>query len=129
MSLRVYALWAAIIPLAILNGIFRDKVLVRLLAPAPARTVSGVLLSAIILWYTYYAVRWLPVRGVLGYLGVGCLWLFLTVLFEFVFGFFVARKTPAEVFAPYQFRGGDIWVVVLLVVLLAPLVAAWLRRA
>lgn len=128
MTFRVFALWAAIIPLAILNGIIRDAVLVRVLPQALARTLSGVLLCGIILWYTFYAVRWLPARGALGYLGVGCLWLVLTVLFEFLFGHFVAKKSLSQLLAPYTFRGGDIWVVVLLVVLLAPLIASLARR-
>lgn len=129
MSFRVYALWAAIIPLAILNGIFRDAVLARLLPAALARTLSGVLLCGIILWYTTYAVRWMPARGALGYLGIGCLWLALTVAFEFIFGHFVAKKSLAQLLAPYTFKGGDIWVVVLLVVLFAPLAASLLRRS
>ena len=81
MTIRILLLWAAIIPMAIANGIFRDAVLVRSLGQKRARTVSGLSLSAVILAWTILTIPWVPLPGLMQYAGVGLLWLTLTVAF------------------------------------------------
>jgi len=125
---RIFLLWAAIIPFAIGNGILRDAVLCRLLAEGPARTLSGVLLSTIILAWTLATYRWLGSPQGPAALAVGAVWLALTVAFEFAFGRLVAGRSWEELLRPYRFAGGDIWPVVLLVVAVAPLLAATILR-
>jgi hypothetical protein len=127
MTFRILLLWAAIIPMAVANGIFRDTVLVRAFGQKRARTFSGLTLSAVILAWTFLAIPWVRLPGTLHYAGVGLFWLALTVAFEFLFGRFAARKTWQELLRPYRFEDGDIWPVVLAVVALSPPVAAALQ--
>ena len=127
MTIRILLLWAAIIPLAIANGMLRDAVLARSFGQSRARTVSGLSLSAVILAWALLTITWIPFPGPLPYVGVGLLWLALTVAFEFLFGRLVARKSWRELLRAYRFEGGDIWPIVLIVVAASPLAAAALR--
>lgn len=127
MTIRILLLWAAIIPLAIANGMLRDAVLVRSFGQSRARTISGLSLSAVIMTWTLLTITWIPFPRPLPYVGVGLLWVALTVAFEFLFGRLVARKSWRELLRPYRFEGGDIWPIVLIVVAASPLAAAALR--
>ena len=127
MTIRILLLWAAIIPMAIANGILRDAVLVSSLGQKRARTVSGLSLSTLIMAWTILTIPWLPLPGLMQYAGVGLLWLTLTVLFEFFFGRIVARKSWQELLRAYRFENGDIWPLVLMAVTVSPVAAAALR--
>ena len=127
MTIRILLLWAAIIPMAIANGILRDAVLVRSLGQKMARTVSGLSLSAVILAWTILTIPWVPLPGLMQYAGVGLLWLTLTVAFEFFFGRVVAKKSWQELLRAYRFENGDIWPLVLMAVTVSPVAAAALR--
>ena len=127
MTFKILLLWAAIIPMAIANGILRDTVLVRAYGQKRARTVSGLSLSGVILAWAFLTIPWIPFPAITHYAGVGLLWLALTVAFEFLFGRFVARKSWPELLRAYRFEDGDIWPLVLAVVALAPAAAAALR--
>ncbi len=127
MTIRILLLWAAIIPMAIANGMFRDTVLVRMFGQKRARTFSGLSLSAVILAWTILTIPWIPLPGLMHYAGVGFLWLTLTVAFEFLFGRFVARKSWQELLRAYRFENGDIWPLVLMTVAVSPVAAALLR--
>jgi hypothetical protein len=127
MTVRILVLWAAIIPMAIANGIFRDAVLVSSLGQKRARTVSGLSLSAVILAWTILTIPWVPLPGLMQYAGVGLLWLTLTVAFEFFFGRVVAKKSWQELLRAYRFENGDIWPLVLATVAASPAAAATLR--
>ena len=127
MTIRILLLWAAIIPMAIANGIFRDAVLVRSLGQKKSRTVSGLSLSAGILAWTILTIPWVPLPGLVQYARVGLLWLTLTVAFEFLFGRVVAKKSWQELLRAYRFENGDIWPLVLMAVTVSPVAAAALR--
>ena len=127
MTIKILLLWAAIIPMAIANGIFRDAVLVRSLGQKRARTVSGLSLSAVILAWTILTITWVPLPSLMQYAGVGLLWLTLTVAFEFFFGRVVAKKSWQELLRAYRFENGDIWPLVLMAVTVSPVAAAALR--
>jgi hypothetical protein len=55
---------------------------------------------------------------------LGGVWLVLTVAFEFVFGRLVMGKSWSALLGAYTFEGGNLWPLVLAVVLLAPPLAA-----
>jgi hypothetical protein len=124
---KAIILWSAIIPFAILNGLLRDYCLAKFLNPPAARTTSGIVLALIIVAFSVATIGWLPRSPMRVYIGVGGLWLALTIAFEFLFGHFVAKRSWADLLRPYRFENGDIWPLVLVVVALAPLLGALLR--
>jgi len=127
--LRPLSAWFLILVLAMLNGLFREAVLLPSLGTPAAPLLSGLLLSSAILLVTLALARWLRLDGVSRCLTVGSLWLCLTLLFEFGFGAAVQGHSWAEMLEAYTFQDGNIWPVVLAVTFVAPLIAARLRPA
>jgi len=126
--IKAVALWLAILVLAILNGAFREWMLMPAMGSLTGLVASGAILSACIFLVAMVAVPWFGPLGAGRFLSVGALWLLLTLLFEFGFGRLVQHRSWAELFGAYTFQGGNIWPVVLLVTLFSPWLAARLRH-
>jgi hypothetical protein len=123
LALAAYALvsWGTLAVFAIVNGIFRQTVLVKKLGQGAARSVSSVTLSAIIFALAYVMLCFAPGDyGGIDLWFVGTLWLTLTVLFEFGFGHFFMKRSWAVLLEDYNVLKGRIWIVVLLVTFVAP---------
>jgi hypothetical protein len=115
--------WLAILCLAVANGALREAVLIPALGKAGGLVASGVLLCILIVVVAGIFVRLVPGVGVSNAVRIGVLWLCLTVVFELGLGRLVQRKSWNELLAAYTFEDGNIWPVVLLATLLAPLLA------
>jgi len=127
MIARALILWLAILPLAVANGVLRERLLRPFLGVAQARTLSGLLLMALIFGFAVATIGWLPRTSEAGYLAVGGAWLAWTIAFEFGFGRLVARSSWRDLIGAYRFRDGNIWPLVLAVVALSPWLAALVR--
>ncbi|KXK01423.1 MAG: hypothetical protein UZ17_ACD001001646 [Acidobacteria bacterium OLB17] len=124
---RATIVWAAILVLAVLNGMLREGVLLPRFGTTIGFVASGVILSLLIVLTAYLTVPWIGARTFRELLLTGFLWLILTLAFEFSFGL-VLGKTLNEILVAYSFRDGNLWPIVLLVTFLSPLAAAQLRR-
>lgn len=125
--LKACLLWCAILVFAVLNGMLREKVLIPLFGSFIALVVSGVLLAMCIFLVAWLAIPWwgwLPPKH---WWSIGGLWLLLTLVFEFTFGRVGQHKSWAELMQAYTFEGGNLWPLVLLVILVSPRLAAHLR--
>lgn len=116
---RALAAWAGILVLAVANGALREAVLIPAFGKTAGLVLSGLLLSLLILAVAYACLPWLGVRRGPALVGVGLLWLALTLAFEFSFGL-LQGKPLSEIAAAYTFEDGNLWPVVLLVTALAP---------
>jgi len=125
--LKALALWFAILVLAMLNGILREKVLIPALGNTPGLVVSGVVLSACVFFVAWAGAPWYGALTSQKCLLIGTFWLILTLLFEFGFGRIAQHKTWAELLEAYTFKGGNIWPLVLLATFIAPWLAAKMR--
>jgi hypothetical protein len=59
---------------------------------------------------------------------VGTIWLIMTVVFEFLFGHYVAGHSWETLWQAYRFPPDNLWLLVLIVTLVSPYLAARLRR-
>jgi hypothetical protein len=125
--LKSVAAWLLILVLAMLNGLFREAMLLPNLSKPVAFFLSGLFLSFFIVMVAVALARWLELNTPSWCIHVGLLWLSLTLIFEFGFGGVMQGKSWAEMLAAYTFKDGNIWPVVLMVTLFAPLVAARIR--
>jgi hypothetical protein len=125
-TLKALAMWAGILVLAVLNGALREAILIGKLGTAAGFVMSGVFLSALILFVAYLSLPWLGARRRVELVGIGLGWLALTIVFEFSFGLWQGKSWQV-MFEAYTFRGGNIWPAVLVVTALAPYLAAKLR--
>lgn len=124
-TLKAVAVWALILPLAIVNGAFREAVLLPGLGNPWAQMLSGLLLSACIVGVAAAFVPRIVRGGSMRPWRIGLLWLALTLVFEFGFGRLVAGRSWPELFAAYTFADGNIWPLVLVVTACAPSLAVW----
>jgi hypothetical protein len=127
--LRLFAPWLAILVLAVANGALRELLLVPMLGYPWALLLSGLLLCVCVALITWFSIGRLRIRSAPQALGVGALWLGLTLTFEFGFGRLVQGKSWNELFGAYAFERGNLWSVVLLVILLCPAVMLRLQSA
>jgi hypothetical protein len=126
--LKACVFWVLLLALAILNAVAREKLFVQWFGPQLAQMLSGVSLSVLIFLATLLSVNWLGLRTVGQCWLVGMMWLVMTVLFEFLFGHYFAGHSWEALLQAYRFPLENLWLLVLLVILVSPCLAARLRR-
>jgi hypothetical protein len=120
--------WFPMIIIAIANGLFREKVLVgRLneLQAHQASTASMIVLFGIYVWVLFKI--WQP-ESINQVIMIGLLWLILTVVFEFLFGHYVAGHSWEKLLQDYNIAKGRVWVLVLIWVTIAPYIIYQLQN-
>lgn len=125
---KILLWWLAILPLAVLNGLLRESVLLPVVGTVAAFITSGVILSCCIFAVAWLALANIRLRTAQHYWWMGVIWLLLTLVFEFAFGLGVQHQDMATLLAAYTFNDGNIWPVVLLVTLVSPRLAAHFRK-
>lgn len=122
MSLLVksLAMWLVLLVAMTGNGFFRVLVLQPRLGEPAARQAASALAVVIVITLSALFVRTMksPTRVVL--VGVGCLWLLMTVAFEFLFGHYVSGASWATLMDDYDLARGRLWPLVLLATLVGP---------
>jgi hypothetical protein len=120
--------WVPMIFIAIANGIFREKFLagqLRELGAHQASTATLVLLFGIYIWMLIR--NWKP-ESTEQAIAIGLLWLGLTVLFEFLFGHYIAGHSWSKLLHDYNILKGRFWIIVLIWVTVAPYIFHKLQR-
>ena len=125
--LKAIGIWCVILVCAVLNGAIREVVMIPKLGNPVALVLSGLLLSACILVLSFALVPKLGGLQTRHYLYLGLFWLCLTLVFEFGFGRLIQHRRWSELFEAYTFANGNLWPLVLVVTLIAPLLAVRLR--
>ncbi len=126
---KALLIWLMILCAAILNGALREALLIPCLPLLSAMMISGLLLCVLIVGLTWLSSPWFGQQSARTFWRVGVLWLLSTLIFEWSFGLFVQHQTWQALLAAYQFTNGNLWSVVLIVTLCAPvLVARWRKQ-
>ncbi len=126
LTLKSLVVWVVILLFAILNGALRAAVLLPVLGTPWGMVLSGVLLSAIIFAAASLALPWLGTRDVPTLWRIGFGWLALTLIFEVSIARWQGMSWSVMLEA-YTFKNGNMWPVVLIVIAVAPVVAAKFR--
>ena len=119
-------IWVVLLCLAIVNGGFREGVLIPRVGAQAGHVISTLMLCALILLATYVTMPWIRPSGARSTIIIGLSWLALTLAFEFGFGRFRGRSW-AELLVDYNVFKGRVWVLVLITTMLAPFLAARAR--
>ncbi len=125
--LRLCVPWLVILVLAFANGALRELLLLPWLGYPWALLLSGLLLGACVVLVTWFSLAAMKLEKAAQAFAVGVVWLVLTLVFEFTFGRFVQGKPWSELLDAYTFARGNLWPLVLLVILLSPLAVHRLR--
>lgn len=118
-------IWVLMAVVAVVNGGLRELVIIPRVGEYRGHVLSTALLAGAILVISYLYFMTTAIDYTWGeLLLVGVLWMVMTVGFEFVVGYF--EGTPVEVtLAQYNVLAGQVWIVVPLTLLLAPLLFGW----
>jgi len=113
-------IWFALLAVAIGNGALRQatfgKVMPELRAHQLSTLIGSVVMGGII--WCVIAV-WPPASGRQA-IGIGVVWLGLTVAFECFLGLVLLHRPLAQVVGDYNLRAGRVWVLFLVWLTLAP---------
>lgn len=126
--LRAIGIWLLLVIAAIINGALRENLLINLLGETLALPVSGVLLSMLIFLITFLLISSLTTSKPTSYLAIGLLWVTFTLSFEFIFGHYFLGKPWREITAAFDPSEGNLFILIILVTLLSPWVAAKTRN-
>ena len=116
--------WFVLLLLAIINGIIRDATYKPLLEPLIGHwahqlsSITGILLffCAIYLFLKYIKMDYTK-RDLLK---IGIMWIVMTIIFEFAFGYYVRGSSWSEMLGAYYFWQGELWIFVLISVVIIP---------
>ena len=125
---RGLAVWLAIIAAETLHGIARGIVLVPSVGDFRARQIGVFVGAAIILTIAAASIRWIRPASAGDALGLGAVWLVLTLAFEILFGRCVAHASWSRILSDYDLPHGGLLPIGLVVLATAPLAAAKFRR-
>ncbi len=124
--LNSFLYWLIIIPLAVLNGVFRERFLVPAVGIEKAGVLSVIILCVLILVVAIVVIPGIQNASPRNFIIMGALWFLLTVLFETIMGLVTGRSLK-EIFSDYNVFSGNLWVLVVFFAGIAPLLAAKLR--
>jgi len=123
---KAVIVWLIILGLAFANAALREAVLVPWIGKVRGLTLSGVILSALVLGVAYLTLPWIGASRAIELLAIGMGWLVFTLSFDLLMGAIQGERIRQQ-FDAYLFKRGNLWPVVLLVTASAPWLAAKLR--
>lgn len=120
---RYLVAWFGMMALAIVNGIAREAWLVPNLAPRAAYQASTLILLVLFALYWWWLFRRWPPASTKRAWTVGGTWLAMTLIFEWRLGL-AGGLGWRELIEQYNLANGNLWVLIPLAVLVAPVVAS-----
>lgn len=125
--LRALAVWLVIIVVESVHGTLRQLLLVPALGDFRARQVSVLTGSLLIFLVAWLFIRWLGATSRRALLGIGLLWVALTVVFEVALGRLLGFEW-SRLLEDYDLPHGGLMGLGLVAMFLTPLLAARLRK-
>jgi hypothetical protein len=124
---KALAVWVILIAAEILHGIARSVLLVPHVGQFRSSQIGVFTGSLIILAVALLFVRWIGASRTAHLLGVGVLWLGLTLAFEILFGHFVAGQSWERLASDYNVFGGGLLPFGMIFLAFSPLIAGKMR--
>lgn len=118
--IKITLIWICFIPIAIINGGFRDYLLDKYLPENISLAISGIILSGLIFVITMLLLPRIKRLSEKDCVKIGVQWMLLTVVFEFYFGL-SSGSTWSELIEAYNPLKGNLWILVLLSTFLSPM--------
>jgi len=125
MLLRALAIWFGLLVAAVANGTVRELWLTPTFGGAVAHLISALVLAAIVAVVAWLTIAWVQPHSANEALLIGDEWVLLTIAFEFLAGYYLFGTSWKALLAQYDVARGQPWMLVLITMFLAPLVAAF----
>jgi hypothetical protein len=125
---RALVVWLLMMAIETIHGVLRNRFLVPVIGDVGSRQIGVLIGSALILGVAILTIGWIHPTSERALLTIGVLWLVLTLAFEFGLGHALGRSWTA-LLADYDLTRGGLLSIGMVVLALAPLIAAQVRRA
>jgi len=126
--LRAFVVWLVFIAVESVLGTLRVLFLEPRMGAEPAQATGLVTGSAALLIVAYLFIEWIRVKRRAALLEIGALWVALTFSFKMAIGHMRGRRWQS-LLADYDIAHGGLMAIALVLLLFAPLIAAWLRNS
>ncbi len=124
---RAIAVWLALIGAEMIHGLVRSIVLMPRVGDKRARQIGVFTGSLVNLGVTHLCIQWIGAKTIRALLGIGVVWVVLTIVFEVTFGRLVMRSSWERIRSDYDLAHGGLLPIGLVALAGSPLVAARLR--
>jgi hypothetical protein len=124
---RAIAVWLGLVGAEIIHGIVRSIALMPRVGDKRARQIGVFTGSLVNLGITHHFIEWIGARKTRTLVGIGVVWVVLTVVFEVTFGRLVMRSSWERLRSDYDLAHGGLLPLGLVALAGSPLVAARLR--
>ena len=124
---KSFLIWLSIIPLAILNGGFREMFLTPKLGERCAQPISGIILLMLIFFVSFIFIPRIGNGSKKTYWKIGLLWVTLTIVFETSLGLTMGDSMTALLKA-YDVTTGNLWLLIVLFIGIAPWFVAKIKK-
>jgi uncharacterized membrane protein YraQ (UPF0718 family) len=116
--------WGILLVVALVNGYVRNATYEKSLGNKGAHYVSVAVVVGASCAVAYVMMHWFTVPpGQSDAIGIGLFWVFLSLVFEFGIGHYIARMSWKKLLEDYDLSRGKVLILVLLAQLFAPLLA------
>lgn len=129
MLFKVFTTWALFIPVAIANGITRDLVYKPWVGDLAAHQISTIIAISAFITLVYFLRKsdFKDMTGLRLFI-IGLVWVFMTIIFEFGFGFYVDKIPFEKLLADYNILKGRVWSLMLITELFTPITVKVISR-
>ena len=129
MLFKVFTTWALFIPVAIANGITRDLVYKPWVGDLAAHQISTIIAISAFITLVYFLRKsdFKDMTGLRLFI-IGLVWVFMTIIFEFGFGFYVDKIPFEKLLADYNILKGRVWSLMLITELFTPIIVKVISR-
>jgi hypothetical protein len=121
---RGFIVWLGIIVAESLHGTARRFLLEPYIGDFRASQIRMFTGAAIILVISMVSIRWIGAKSINLLLGVGLLWLVLTLSFEFLLGRLILGYSWERIIAEYNLIKGGLMAIGLMALMVSPVIAA-----
>ena len=119
---KYFFAWFGLVVLGLLNATMRQVVYARYVSELAGHQISTLTLAVLVGLYAWALSGFLKLSSPTEAIGVGLLWMVLTVIFEFALGRFVVGDSWGELLNNYNVLEGRVWGLFVLWVGIAPYV-------
>lgn len=118
--LKYILAWFPMVIIAIVNGYFREKILVNYFNNLQAHQLSSVSMIILLAIYNWILFKIFFPASVNQAVFIGIIWLLFTVIFEFLFGHYLLGHSWSNLLNDYNIFKGRVWIFVLIWISIAP---------
>ncbi|EAZ88943.1 hypothetical protein [Crocosphaera chwakensis] len=104
--------WFPMIVIAIVNATVRETTYSKFVTELQAHQISTLTAVIVFAAYIWGLTSLFPLTSSFQALIIGCLWLVLTMIFEFSFGHYFAQQSWTKLLQDYNLLAGRVWIFV-----------------